>query len=78
MPGKIVVTAQRKPVFEILEIKISDLLKDRREILGCFNEFLDLRKKIYDVLTSLPEIPPSERLPIDLMLMVQIQNQPNA
>jgi hypothetical protein len=68
--GRLEVTAQRKPVFEVVPISADDINNIRLEILKCSNQFLDLRKRILQELQTLPEIPGSTSLPIDLTVMV--------
>ncbi|MEK6210593.1 MAG: hypothetical protein AABM64_09560 [Pseudomonadota bacterium] len=68
--GRLEVTAQRKPVFEVVPISVEEINKVRLEILKCTNDLIDLRQKILEKLRTLPEIPKSSPLPIDLTVMV--------
>ncbi len=72
--GRLEITAQRKPVFEMKEVSVQTLKEARLEINACLNTFMDYRAVIFETLPTLPEIPASSPLPINLTLVVQKQS----
>jgi hypothetical protein len=69
--GRLEITAQRKPVFEVVPISAEEINKIRLDILRCSNQFLTLRSRLLEKLRTLPDIPNSQSLPLDLTLMVE-------
>jgi hypothetical protein len=72
--GRLEVTAQRQPIFEIKTISEETLLADCAIVYGCVQDFFRYREKILAKLSTLPEIPKSKSLPIDLRLILHQQN----
>lgn len=75
--ARLEITAQRKPKFEAALISFADLRKTRADILKYSCQFLDFRKRVLAMLPTLPEIPKSSSLPINLSLLIPIEDQPN-
>lgn len=68
--GRLEITAQRKPVFEIKDLTVDNLASDRQEILTCTNAFMALRERIYAALPSMIEIPKESPLPESLITVL--------
>jgi hypothetical protein len=75
--GRLEITAQRKPVLEMKPVSEDILLEDRTAIFYRTQELLRLRDRILAKLPTLPEIPKSSDLPIDLRLVLQPQTPAN-
>ena len=75
--GRLEVTAQRKPVFEVVPVTADELKQTRKEIYAVTSQFMALRKEVLDLLPTLPGIPKTKHLPIELSLVVQKENPSN-
>lgn len=67
--ARLEITAQRKPVAEMKVVTEDALLSARRAVYNACQDFMVLRGKIIAQLPSLPPLPKTSALPIDLRLV---------
>jgi len=73
--GRVEVTANHKLVFEVREIPIEELNRDRLEIENFTRRFLLFRNKIFAALPTLPPIPELRLQPIHFVDLAHERSQ---
>lgn len=67
--GRLEVTAQGRPVFDIVPVTPEELKAIRKEIWATTEKFLEIRQGILDTLPTLPQLPNAEHVPVNMMFV---------
>jgi hypothetical protein len=73
--GRLEVTAQRRPVFEMVSVTPDELKAIRKEVWEVSSKFIEIRNLIFEALPKMPELPKSSSLPVDLRFVTPPRGQ---